>query len=245
MNVQSLRLSSIIFLFPLMFFLGGCNYLEKEKCKHGDMLSCENVCKDKETCTKACGEGNIYACAFVCDENNQFACTKACFDIDHDDIRRKSACMSLCWDNDWNACDVLFNVGDWYIDYSDALILCTKGSESACNSLCFHEEYDEEHPVDRGVCKMLCDTTYYCSLHNHDERFHKNGCERVKSIKKKQEEEQAQQQAQERKRREEIYQKSPRGRCEKTCNQTYQAYSESWKYCMSACSQMRSDIVGW
>ena len=240
MKVQSLRLSSICFLVLLMFSLGGCNYFYLESCKKGNSDACEKACNDKETCMKACNEGSTYACAISCNKmyyDDLFACARACngyldnnnYDIDKDFLL---ACKKMCdVDSDWDAC-MHCNVR---LDKEYAEELCKRGEEYTCTILC--QRGDED------TCKFLCDTSNNCvTLHNHSDGNHRLACKELADLKKKQEEEQAQQQAQERKRREEIYQKSPRGICEKTCNQTYQAYSESWNYCMSACSQMRSDI---
>ena len=247
MKVQSLRLSSICFLVLLMFSLGGCNYFYLESCKKGNSDACEKACNDKETCMKACNEGSTYACAISCNKmyyDDLFACARACngysdihkiysntYYIDKDFLL---ACKKMCdVDSDWDACGFCnVHLGKEYAEE-----LCKRGEEYSCFKLCLEGDEDK--------CKFLCDTSNNCvTPHNHGDSFHSSACEKLADLKKKQEEKQAQQQEQERKRREEIYQKSPRGRCEKTCNHTYSAHSESWNYCMSACSQMRSDI-GW
>jgi len=114
MKVQSLRLSSIIFLFPLMFFLGGCNY---QNCKNGDMDACEKICENKGTCMKACGEGNIYACALVCDSNNLSACKKTCEGMpsalsdcsdDRSDFHKNLNCLRKA-EYGKNACEIILN----------------------------------------------------------------------------------------------------------------------------------------
>jgi hypothetical protein len=220
-----------------MFSLGGCNYFYLESCKKGKSGACEKACNDKETCMKACNEGSTYACAISCNKmyyDDLFACARACNGYsdsseiysDFYDINKEFllACKRMCdVDSDWRACGWCnVSLGKEYAEG-----LCKRGEEYTCLRLC--------QSGDEDTCKFLCDTSNNCvTPHHHSDGIHRIACEKL-----------SQQQEQERNRREEIYQKSPRGRCEKTCNQTYQAYSESWKYCMSACSEMRSDIVGW